>query len=168
MTAIEVYCDKHSRTWKIADFLRDNDGSWHERTAITKKGRVRQKDLAAKVEAEPPQSPEPGSTQPTTDFLGTKAPGDTRSPHRTALDSDQPVPASTEGWRRQRPGGDAALRSTYDLTCPRCKRERRHASYQRREEALFAIFDELAAIAVTRVTPEFLHQHEARRGTNPS
>lgn len=168
MTAIEVHCDKHSSTWRIADFLRDNDGAWHERTTITKKGRVRQKDLAAKVEAEPPRLTEPGSTEPATVFLGLKADGDTRSPHRTVLDSDQPVPPGSEGWLRLRRGGDAVIRATYDLTCPKCKRQRRHASYQRHEEALFAIFDELVEQDITSVTPEFLHKYEARRDTEPS
>lgn len=164
---IRVHCERHARPWRIAEFEKglQNPGRWSEIAGTSKARRLEQRRRKAEVAAMPPADPDNVG-----DLIARMIPGGDRPGHVTELEDgevvDSGMRAAMKGFDNrpiwERPAQPERWR-TYDLTCPRCKKAKRHATYRRREDALFQILDELVAHGITRVTPEFLHAYETRR-----
>lgn len=165
-------CENHPRPWRIAEFGKGIDGpGWVEIAGTSRARREEQARRQAEVDAMPPRRDDDLS-----DWIARVIPGGDRPVHVVELEDGTPVDSSLRAAARagylmeralttpdQWPAKPRERWKTYDLTCPRCKKAKRHATYRRREDALFAIFDELVALDVTTVTPELLHAYETRR-----
>lgn len=168
---VEVHCEHHERPWKIASFCDMGDG-WQEIEAASKERRIEQKRRSAEVDAMPPE--DPAAPFDSNEWIRRAVPGGDRPAHDTRLADGKP----TDPYAVKIGGYESLLSRvakglpplpdpqewrTFDLTCRRCKRKRRHATYRRRADKLFETFDQLVVLGKTTVTPEFLHQYETRR-----
>lgn len=163
---MSIHCDAHSRRWRIASFSRGlTSPEWSEILAVSKDRRAEQARVKEDIEKLPPEDPDAPFNFD--DFIQRVVPGGDRPGHATRL--VEGVPTHPLDAKAGLAVGASQPREwqTFDLTCPRCKKARRHVSYARRSDALFRIFDELASLGVTEASPEFLHKFEARRAGNP-
>lgn len=171
---VRVHCEKHKAPWRIAEFSTMLNGVWEEIPRATKARSIEQKKHRAEVDAMPPEEAMPSAPSESEfdQFLKRVAPGGNRPLHSTMLIDGEPTDPLTAAGRetsmmrvvRGLPAVPEPKQwQTYDLTCPECKRKRRHMTYQRQADKLFETFDELVELGRTTVTPEFLQKYETRR-----
>lgn len=158
---MRVQCTNHSKPWKIASFNKGLHGDdWMEHTAATKARRIEQQRKKAELDAKPARAA--AAALNIDEWIEDVVPAGDKPVHVTRLVDGEPKDL-VESLRDSMPSLRHEEWKTYDLTCPRCKRKKRHATYRRREDALFQTFDELVGLGITKVTPEFLHKYETRR-----
>lgn len=131
-TAImRVQCENHSKPHNVRTFVKIEGRGWAVDSVATAESirASRRDDVASDVILEHPVTV------------------DDETASVVARGATPPVSAVVSGQRMHR---------THDLTCPRCKRARRHASVTPRDDDLQEMFDQLQALKVSSVTPEFL------------
>lgn len=136
-----VICNKHSgHPHKIAQFFRAPGSTWQGLEAYSAQGKRELKQWRAEQEANPPE--ETGNWFD--DFIAGTSPAGDRGP----------IVAQVADGRLAAIGSDPHM--TYDLTCGRCKKRNRHASFSRRGEKLWPVLTLLAAAGLREVTVEIL------------
>lgn len=137
-----IVCRHHKRPHRIALFGRTPEGEWHH---------LKGTSAASKQE----HARNPVGEVPTPD----------KRPPRAMVRGDEPLARIDEAVARldslrPRPSWEGEPppdpREVFDLTCPRCRRVRRHASFQRRADGLWPLLDLLAGQRAREATPELL------------
>ena len=177
----DVVCDHHKWPHQIASFHRLG-GYWQEVKFASKDRRIEQKrkvaDNGARKSAGVGEDTG-GEAFDAEDWFRSMVPDGDRPGHEKAVVDGEPMSpteaAMRGAWVVRRFDDERPIPKewrTIDLTCPRCRRRKQHATYQRRMDELFAIFTELADDhGVTEVTPEFLSKfdnlkHNRRRSSS--
>lgn len=176
---MRVHCDKHGKKpWRIHEFGTTADGGWFPIEAASEARRIEQRRRAAETAEMPAAKPQSGGDVGFEDWLARAGPAGDRVSPVTHLRDGRPTEGSGILEDMQDAFGESELQrairglpprhpverwSTWDLTCPRCRRAKRHMTYRRREDRLYATFTELAERGTTVVTPEFLQKYETHR-----
>lgn len=128
---MRVQCENHSKPHNVRTFVKVDGRGWAVDSVATAESirASRRDDVASDVILEHPVTV------------------DDETATVVARGATPPLAAVVSGRR---------MHSTHDLTCPRCKRARRHASVTPRDDDLQEMFDQLQALKVNSVTPEFL------------
>ena len=180
-TFFDVVCDHHQLPHQIASFHRLG-GEWREVRFASKDRRIEQKRKVADNGARKSAGVGKDAGREAFDaegWISSMVPDGDRPGHAKAMVDGEPMSpteaAMRGAWVIRRFDDERPILKewrTIDLTCPRCRRRNRHATYQRREDELFAIFTELVDDhGITKVTPEFLSKfvnlkhHQQRSGS---
>lgn len=153
-----IVCRNHKRPHRIQLFQRTPEGHWHAEKGTSAASKRRHA-------ADGGGSPVPERDKPLP---------------RTRVRDDHPLSRFDELQeqvddleRRTRPPWEAVderpapdPHETFDLTCKRCRRARRHITFQRRADKLWPLLDLLAGQQAREATPELLSRmvSETTRG----
>jgi hypothetical protein len=154
---MRVQCENHRKPHRIADFMRI-DGKWQAFQAATAARRRAQKAKAAEVAGLGPAAADSDIDE----WIERAVPAGDRPGHGQGLADGalRDIRSDVEAFFSGTPPRTTWV--TYDLTCVRCKRARRHITFRRREDRLWPLLTLWLALGRHAVTPEVLTELATR------